>query len=255
MDQQGRVIAIGQGARGFQCLIRVGVDGMRRDGRHDQRVSGESCKKSVGELQRVGRSFCIGDREADDGLPEHAAHARLFGRLGHHVLEVVHVGEGGCAAEQHFSAGEARSPADEVGRDVLGLGREDVFLEPVLQPEVVGDAAEQGHGGVGVGVDEAGSDQRIGAVQTLPGLKAAVDFRSAAHGDDAVGAHGDGSVFDDAPWRGAGEDVAGAPDPIGGLGGKRECRQQETTKKTHRTALGRDLSVERFRSCRAGSPG
>ena len=54
--------------------------------------------------------------KADDGLAEHAAHAGFLGRLRHHVLEVVHVGEGGGAGEQHFEAAEARAPADEIRR-------------------------------------------------------------------------------------------------------------------------------------------
>ena len=93
--------------------------------------------------ERVGGRLVVGHREADDRLAEHAAHARFLGRLRHHVLEVVHVGEGGGAAEQHFQAAEARAPADEIGRDVLGLRREDEFLQPVLQLQVVRDAAEQ----------------------------------------------------------------------------------------------------------------
>ena len=54
-----------------------------------------------------------------------------------------------------------RAPADEVGGDVLGLGGEDEVLQPVLQTAVVGDASEERHRRVGMGVDEAWDDRLI----------------------------------------------------------------------------------------------
>ena len=39
------------------------------------------------------------------------------------------------------------------------LGRKDVFLEPLLQGQIIGQAAKEGHGQMGVGVDQAGQNQ------------------------------------------------------------------------------------------------
>ena len=133
VNDQRRVVLVGQGARSLQRCVGIGVERVRGNGRHHQRVVAETREIALGELERVGGGLGVGDGEADDGLAQHAAHAGLFGHFRHHVLEVVHVGEGGGAAKQHFEAAEARAPAHEIGRDVLGFGGEDVFFEPVLE--------------------------------------------------------------------------------------------------------------------------
>ena len=47
-------------------------------------------------------------------------------------------------------------PVDEIGGHEGRFGREDVVVQPGHQREIVGKAAQQGHGGVAVRVDEAG---------------------------------------------------------------------------------------------------
>ena len=54
----------------------------------------------------------------------------------------------------HLQAGEARAPVHVV-RLQATLGRPDARLEPGHQGQVVAETAEQGHGGVGVPVDQA----------------------------------------------------------------------------------------------------
>ncbi len=108
------------------------------------------------------------------------------------------------------------------GVHVLGFGGEDEFLQPVLQAEVVGDAAEQAHGGVGVGVDQAGRKDGFGPVEALLRLELRVDLRLRADPRDVVAHDGDGAVFDHAPRGVHGDDVARAPDPIGGRGRQAE---------------------------------
>ncbi|HEY6002518.1 MAG TPA: hypothetical protein VIV57_06555, partial [Anaeromyxobacter sp.] len=117
------------------------------------RPGGKAFQESFGAREAVGWRFGIGHREADDGLAQHAAQAGGLCSFGDDLFEVVHVGESRRAAEHHFQRGEARAGADEIGRDVAGFGGEDELLEPVLQAHVVGDAAKERHGGVGVGVD------------------------------------------------------------------------------------------------------
>ena len=91
------------------------------------------------------------------------------------------------------------------------------LLQPVLQAQIVGDAAEQRHGGVRVGVDQAGREDGVGPVEALLGLEARVDLGFGADGHDALAADGDGAVFDDAALRVHGDDVARAPDPVGAV--------------------------------------
>ncbi len=154
MNQQRRRKAVGQGAALLQRLVRVRIDGVRRNRRGDQRVAMEPLQKLLGEPQRVRRRLRVRRRESDDGLAQNASHAALFRCLRDQVLEIVHVGEGRGTAEKHFETRQAGAPANEVRSDVAGFGGKDVFLEPVLQPQVVRDAAEQDHSGVRVGIDQ-----------------------------------------------------------------------------------------------------
>ena len=66
-------------------------------------------------------------------------------------------------------------------RHVLGLGGEDELLQPVLQLQIVGDAAEEAHRGMRVGVDQPGREYGVRTVQALLRLEARVDLRLRAH--------------------------------------------------------------------------
>src|ERR1700687_1604279 len=103
-------------------------------------------------------------------------------------------------------------------------------------------------------VDEPGSEQRVRPVQPLLGLKPLVDFGLRSHADDALAAHRHCAVLDNTPLWSHRQDIARAPDHVGGLCDKRDRGQKKATEKTHRRALGIDLSEEMFRSYRADSP-
>ena len=49
----------------------------------------------------------------------------------------------------------------------LGFGREDMVVEPGHEGEIVGHTPEQGHGCMGMGIDEAGHDDIVGSAQNL----------------------------------------------------------------------------------------
>src|SRR6266536_3139146 len=61
-------------------------------------------------------------------------------------------------AFDHLESRQKRSVVNELGRDVLALRGEDVFRQPAVEWQVVGDPAKQRHGGMRVRVDEAGQD-------------------------------------------------------------------------------------------------
>ena len=112
-------------------------------------------------------------------------------------LEVVHISISGNATANHLGHAQARAPLDEVLGDVLGLGGEDVFLQPIIEGVVVGEAAEQAHGCVGVPVDQAGQDQCAACVlYRFPGLIPGFDSGSLANRGDRPVADGDCAVFD-----------------------------------------------------------
>ena len=98
----------------------------------------------------------VGHRKVDEGLPQDGPQSRLVDRPRGVGLEVVHVGEGRRPSLDHLEGRQQRSVVDELGRDVLPLRREDVLGQPLLERQVVGDSAQERHGGVRVRVDEAG---------------------------------------------------------------------------------------------------
>ena len=64
------------------------------------------------------------------------------------------------------AAASERPVVDEVGVDKAALARPDRLLEPGLERHIVGDAAQQGHGGVRVGVDEP-RQQNVGGQRNV----------------------------------------------------------------------------------------
>ena len=64
VDDQRRVVFVGQRARRLQRLVGIGVERVRRDGGHDQRIVAEARQVLLGEGQRVGGRLVVGDRES-----------------------------------------------------------------------------------------------------------------------------------------------------------------------------------------------
>ena len=114
---------------------------MRSDRRNYQLVIPETLEEQLCSLQRVAGRLGVGNREPDHRLPENPAHAALLRGLGNHVLEVVHVGVRSRSRQQHLRASEPGAPANKVGTNVLRFRRKDELLKPVLEPQVVRDAA------------------------------------------------------------------------------------------------------------------
>ncbi len=187
---------------------------MRADGRRDQGVILPGFQKFSRAFQGELRRGVVRCREANHGLGEDAAESGVGGFLGDGVFEVVHIDEGRGAGASHFQKREPGAPADEVAVDVVGFGREDEVVQPVLENHVIGDAAKQGHGGVGVGVDESGGEDRVGLIDLAGGVVAGFDLGAGANRDDVVAFDSNGSVLDHGHLVVCGGDVAGAPDQV-----------------------------------------
>ena len=152
-----------------------------------------------------------------------------------------------------FEAAEARSPADEFGRDVLRFGREDEPLQPVLQPHVVRYLTKQRHGGVRVGINETGGEDRVGPVEPLLRLKPRIDFGLRSDAGDPISANRHRAVLENAALGIHGDYVASAPDLVGGLGAQSRGREdEETTGTKHRKDLGTGRAGGALPSCRPG---
>ena len=94
---------------------------------------------------------------------------------------------------------------------------------------------------MGVGIDQARSEDGFRPVEALAGLEARVDFGFGSDPRDALAADGHRAALDHRPLRVPGDDVAGAPDPIGGFRRERADEQEETTDTKHRRVLGKAL--------------
>jgi len=95
-----------------------------------------------------------GGGEVEHDQSQRCAHASFAHHLRGDIRKVIHVVKTGLAAADHLGTGQAHTTAAVVAADVGGFGGPDVMLQPVHQRAVVGQAAQQAHRRVGVGVDQ-----------------------------------------------------------------------------------------------------
>ncbi len=250
MNDKRDFVLIRQRAGGFQSFVGVRVNGVRGDGGSNQRIVLEMSDEFFGIGEGFGGSFRVSDGKSDNGFSENAADAGLLCGLGHHFLEVVHIGEGGGAGEQHYEGCEAGAPADEIGRNVFGFGGYDVVLQPVLQFQIVGNAAEKRHRRVSVGVDQARREDGVAGVEAVLRLPGTIEIGARAGGDDTFAEYGHCAVIDDAAVGAHGDEVAGGDDEVAGSGGQRrgggQQSEQEATRNEASKALGKSVPSRRY---------
>ena len=170
-----------------------------RSGRgNDQRVILPTLDKSLGVGNGLARCFIVGDRKLYDRLAKHSTHAGLFCFVGDGILKVVHVAIGRCSTPDHLSQTQPRTGPHELLIDILSLCRKDVFGQPVVEVEIVRDAAKQRHGDVGVSIDEAGYDDLAGSVDGSFGTNAGRSFSLSDKLDLSAG-YSNSSIFDHPP--------------------------------------------------------
>jgi hypothetical protein len=103
----------------------------------------------------------------------------------------VHVVEGRHAAADEFGAGDGGAQPDELARGELPLDGPHITLKPDVEAQVVGDAAQQGHGDVRVRVDQPGHQNFALAVDGFPPSGVFVfDLVLRSHREDAVTSDG-----------------------------------------------------------------
>ena len=147
-----------------------------------QRVADLEAARQVGVgVRGVGRG------KVEHRQSQHRAHAQFEEGARARVRKEIHVVAAGDPAAQHFGRGETGAVVDEVGRHEAGLARPDVPLEPDLQRHVVGDAAEEAHRRVRVGVDEARQQHVARHGDMLARREAELRLRRGDEGDDAPG--------------------------------------------------------------------
>ncbi len=145
-----------------------GVDGVRSQGQLDEPGSGRRSVKQL--LGKSAEMFGLGGvAEIDKGRGEHRPHTHLLHRPQGAGQMPVHVGKTGGAALDHLQAGQLDPPID-ILLGQLALHGPDMVLKPGVQLQVIGITPQQGHGRVGVGVDQGGNNGPVGGVDHRFGL-------------------------------------------------------------------------------------
>ena len=195
VDLQGRIELSRQVRAGAQDLRGAGERRMRRDRRHDQRMTLPGLQERAGHLQRLLERRGVRRGELEHGLAQHPAQPRLGRGAGHAVLEVVHVGETGDAGADHLGAGQLGAQVHEFGGNELALHRHHIAEQPHVQAQVVSQAAQQGHRRVAVRVDQPRHQHLAAAVDDLGCRELAAQLRFGPDRGDVIALHRDRAGF------------------------------------------------------------
>ncbi len=160
---------VGQHAHLFELVVADRVGCVRAEGDADARVLLEIVEQLQALAQRLGGVERAGDGEVQHGYGDLRTYACLVHALDGRLRVEVHVGEAADAALDLFGDGQVGAVADEGLVDPFALGRPDVLVQPGHQRQVVGDAAQQGHRRMAVGVDQAGGEQAVRQFAHLAG--------------------------------------------------------------------------------------
>ncbi len=192
---EGHIKLGSQLGRGAQDFGRAGVGGVGGDGRHDEGVVFPALDKITGDGQAFLVGISIGAGELEHRFGAKGAHAGLGGGFGDVLFKVVHIRKAGDAAADHLRAGHLRAQAYKFGRDEFTFNRHHVTHQPHIQAQIVRQAAQEGHGHVGVGVDQAGHEGFTAAIDHLSGGVLGLKGFLGADGDDGIAPDGHGAGF------------------------------------------------------------
>ncbi len=220
-----------------QCLFRAGVNGVRRHGGMNKRITLPLLDELFAVRRHLGFALIVRGREVDPRFAKESAQPGRFCFLGNGIFKVVHVRERGGAAANHLRHRQPRAPADVIFGDVAGLGRENVLAQPVIQRDIVDQPAHQHHRHMRVAVDESRQDQFSFRVYGLLGEDSFRKGHSSvgAHGNDGVAFHRNETVLDDLAIRIHRDDRASRYQQVHRywLFGRRLCIQRGAATRTH----------------------
>ncbi len=135
---------------------------MRRERGVHQRIAAPLVMDLAGALEVFIAGFRPGGREVDHRQAHPRAEAVALVHRGLHVgEEIVLVGAGGAAA-QHLGDRQGGAVGHELRTDHRRFHRPDMVLQPFHQRQIIGDAAQQRHRIVGMRVDQARQQRRVG---------------------------------------------------------------------------------------------
>ena len=166
--RHGRVRAIRRLRTAFS-VARSRCKSVWRQSRGDQVVGGNALMKP----RRVDRTRCFRVGDGNRMMVWPRTPRRPVTRHLGDLLSSNTVGVGGRAG-LNLSSAARRAVAHELGRHGLASPGEDVFLQPVHQGEVVGEAAEQDHRRVGVGLTSRASPLAAASIDSRGAKRAAI---------------------------------------------------------------------------------
>ena len=145
----------------LEVLIADGVGCMRAESDLDAFVMLEVAEQFDALTNGFVGAAGTGDREIEDRNGDLRTDAAVVHALAGDFREEVHVRETADAALDLFGDCQISAVADKVFIDPLALGRPDVVFQPGHQRQIVGQATEQRHRRVAVGVDQPRRQQDI----------------------------------------------------------------------------------------------
>ena len=159
------VVPVGQGQLLLNGRDRViDKEGVRPNPALEQRIIAQAADERVGFLNRPLLGLCVAN--LDDAVTQRGAHAALsHGRHDVVHVEILVVETGGAGADHLGAAHQHGRRHHLAGHGQLPHADAVVPAFHAEQTIALGEAAEQGHGRVGVGVDEAGHDQSVAQIR------------------------------------------------------------------------------------------
>ncbi|MNF83484.1 hypothetical protein D3C84_658090 [compost metagenome] len=143
----------------LEVFVTNGVGCMRAEGNVDARVMLEVAEQLDTLADGLIGVAGTGNRKVEDRNGDLGANAAVVHALTGNFREEIHVRETGDATFDLLGNGQVRAVAHECFVDPFALGRPDVLFQPGHQGQIIGQAAEQGHRRMPVGIDQAGAEQ------------------------------------------------------------------------------------------------
>ena len=165
VNEHVRARAVGEPPHAAEQIGAAGVGGVRREPGPDaraRRVGAEALDEALGQRE-VGLRRAVVERVAD-----HRAEAARLHRRRHRVHVAVAIRDGRDAVQEQLEAAR-QGAGPQLVRTETPLQREQPAREPLAARHILGEAAEDPHRRMRVGVDEPREQDRASEVDDLPG--------------------------------------------------------------------------------------
>ena len=168
-----------------------------------------------GQAQIILRAGPHGGGEIQQRAEQAGAQAGFHGGAGRMGGEEIHVGKAGGAGADHFRRRQPGAVVHKALADKAPFGGPDMLFQPGHQGQVIGDTAQQVHGRVGMGIDQAGDQQVVTQMLLVLALPFFVGQGAGQQVGNASVLDHQGVIFQYRALRVDGGDPAGVDDQVG----------------------------------------